>query len=111
MTPLRRRTLEELTLGDFSPNTRKAYLRAVTGLAEHFGKSPDRLSSKDLRQYFLYLFEESGLSSSSIDQIYWGLRFFFGQVIGNGDLLENINCPKVSNRLPVILSQEEVNVS
>lgn len=58
MTKLRERMTQDLQLRNFSENTIVCYLRAVRQYAEHFGKSPDKLGSKQLRQYLLYLLEE-----------------------------------------------------
>jgi predicted AAA+ superfamily ATPase len=44
MTELRRRTLEELQLRNYSPHTQRAYIRCLANFAEHFGTAPDRLA-------------------------------------------------------------------
>ena len=49
MTPLRQRMIEDLQLRGLSPKTQDAYVRAVRQLAEHYGKSPDRISEEELR--------------------------------------------------------------
>jgi hypothetical protein len=54
MTALRRRMIEDLQLRGLSKGTQIAYVRAVQQLAEYYGKSPDRISEEEVRQYFLY---------------------------------------------------------
>ncbi len=107
MTALRRRYLEELTLRDLQPNTKEAYVRVVANFARHFGKSPDQLGEKDVRQYFIYMMQERGASTSYIIQIYCALKLLFRQVLGRKGALEDLSCPKQRRSLPVVLTSEE----
>ena len=69
MTPLRRRMLEDMQLRGFSARTQECYAAAVRQLAEHFHRSPDRLTEEDLRQYFLYLANEKKVARAT----FWSL--------------------------------------
>lgn len=69
--------IEDLQLRGVSANTQEAYLRAVRRLAEHYGKSPDRISEKELRQYFLYLKNELDISTSTFQVALSGIKFFY----------------------------------
>jgi integrase/recombinase XerD len=51
MTRLRQMMLEELRRRNYSEITTRKYLRYVTALARHFGKSPDQLGPNELRSY------------------------------------------------------------
>jgi integrase/recombinase XerD len=44
VSPLRQRMIDDMTIRNMSPNTQKAYIRAVKNFSRHFGKSPDKLS-------------------------------------------------------------------
>jgi integrase/recombinase XerD len=55
MTLLRQRMIEDLQLRGLSERTQEMYVRAVRQLAEHYHKSPDRITEDELRQYFLSL--------------------------------------------------------
>jgi len=59
MTVLSQKMLEDLQLHGFSERTQDSYLSAVRQLARHYHKSPDRIEEEELRQYFLYLMDES----------------------------------------------------
>ena len=47
--------IEDMQLRGLSKKTQESYVRAVRQLAEHYGKSPDRINEEELRQYFLHL--------------------------------------------------------
>ena len=47
--------IEDLQLRGLSESTQIAYVRVVRQLAEYYGKSPERISEEEVRQYFLYL--------------------------------------------------------
>ncbi len=44
-----------MQLRGLSARTQEAYARAVWQLAQHYHRSPERLSDEELRQYFFYL--------------------------------------------------------
>ena len=107
MTHLRQRMLEELQRRNYSESTARAYMRAVKGFAERFGCSPDRLGADQIRQYQLHLIQRK-LDWKTIEQQTAALRFFFVKTLGRPLMAENIPFPKTPQRLPSILSQEEV---
>ena len=43
MTELRERMLDDMRIRNFSPHTRRAYIRYVARFARHFGRSPEQL--------------------------------------------------------------------
>ncbi len=55
MTYLRKRMIEDLQLRRMGALTQQRYVGAVQQLAGHYGKSPDRITEEELRDYFLYL--------------------------------------------------------
>jgi predicted DNA-binding transcriptional regulator YafY len=48
MTPLRQRMIEDLQLRGLSEITQDRYVRAVRQLAEHYDKSPDKITEEEL---------------------------------------------------------------
>ena len=108
MTTLRKRMLEELQRRNYSSDTIRAYLCAVKDFATYFGKRPDLLRQEHLRQYQLHLLNDRKLSVDTIVGRIAALRFFFVRVLRRRYRDIDLVYPKRSERLPVILSEEEV---
>ena len=108
MTPLRKRMLEELQRRNYSPNTIRPYLYAVEDFARFFGKSPDKLGQEHLRRYQLHLVNDRKLTAETISGRISAIRFFFVKVLRRPYREIDLVYPKRSERLPVILSEEEV---
>ena len=84
------------------------YLRHVAQFAQYFHRSPDQLGAEEIRQYQLFLIQEKKLAWSSYNQIVCALRFFYAKTLKRAFLLQDIPFPRKEQRLPLILSQEEV---
>ena len=107
MTPLRKRYIEDLRLKNFSSKTIKVYVHAVAKFARHFGRSPDQLSQQDIREYLVHLMER-GVARSTGVVIRNALRHLYTDTLGRPDCLEKLPRPKREQRLPVVLSRDEV---
>jgi integrase/recombinase XerD len=108
MTQLRQRMLEELQRRNYATGTIRLYLQHVAAFAQHFHCSPDQLGAEEIRRYQLFLIQEKKLAWSSYNQIVCALRFFYAKTLKRAFLLEDIPFPRHEQRLPLILSQEEV---
>ena len=108
MTVLRKRMLEELQRRNYSPETIRLYLFAVKDFAGYFGQRPDKLGPEHLRQYQLHLLNERKLAVGSVIARTSALRFFFIKVLRRPQREIDLVYPKRQDRLPVILSEEEV---
>jgi integrase/recombinase XerD len=108
MTELRRRMLEELQLRNYSPHTRRAYIRCVADFAKHFKAAPDRLGPEHVREYQLFLVHRKNLSWSPFNQAVCALRFFYHEVLHRNWMIEYIPYPRHEQKLPVVLSPAEV---
>jgi site-specific recombinase XerD len=100
--------LEELQRRNYSSQTIRAYLFAVKDFATYFGKRPDLLRQEHLRQYQLHLLNDRKLNVDTIVGRIAALRFFFGKVLRRPYRELDLVYPKRQERLPVILSEEEV---
>ena len=108
MSPLRERMIEEMKLRNFAPGTVDAYVSAAARFASYFGKSPEELGKEQVREYLLHLVEEQNVGWSTYNVALCALRFLYHETMGRDELLKGIRCPKEHKRLPVVLSQEEV---
>jgi integrase/recombinase XerD len=109
MTSLRRRMLEDMQVRNFSPHTQTSYLEQVSRFARHFQQSPERLGPEEIRAYQIYLTNEKKLAVASILLAVAALRFLYMVTLKKawrvGDI---IPAPKKPQRLPVVLSPDEV---
>ncbi len=109
MTPLRQRMIEDMQVRNLSPRTQETYLLQVSLFARHFGRSPDRLGPEQIRAYQLYLTNQKKLATSSILLAVAALRFLYHVTLQKKwDLRDMIPAPRKPQKLPVVLSPEEV---
>src|SRR6201987_4537540 len=109
MPPLRQRMLYELQRRNYSPSTIRGYLGAVRQFAEYFHRSPEQLGPEHLRRYQRYLLQEKKLEPSSVEMRISALRFLYKRTLKRKDLaFDDLIFPKVPNKLPIVLSQDEV---
>jgi integrase/recombinase XerD len=106
-SPLRQRMIDDMSLRNMAALTQAAYIRAVKNFSKHFGKSPDKLTFEDVRQYQLSLVGR-GLGPQAVNQIMCALRFFYKTTMGIKDAHEHIALARRSDPLPEILSRDEV---
>jgi len=107
MSPLRERMIRELQLQRKSPNTIKAYVSAVSQLAQHYRRSPEQISHEEVRDFFHHLVTVRKLAVSSLNQKLAGIRFLYRRVLGQAEFDLRID-RKRSGRLPEPLSRAEV---
>ena len=109
MTPLRQRMIEDMKVRNLSPHTEKSYLEQVSRFARHFGKSPETLGPEDIRSYQVYLTNERKLAPGSILIAVAALRFLYRVTLQKDWVFDDIiPAPKKPQKLPVVLSPEEV---
>ena len=108
MTVLRQKMFEDMQLHGLSERTQDAYARAVKQLAKHYQKSPDQITQKELRAYFLYLKNVRMASRSTQIIARCGIRFFFQHTLGRSWETLALVRPDKEKKMPVVLSISEV---
>lgn len=108
MSELRQRMTQDMRIRNLSANTIDCYLRQVAAFARHFGKSPELLEQRHIREYQVYLVEQRKMSWSSFNQAVCALRFLYHITLGREGQVVQIPYAKQPQRLPVVLSLAEV---
>jgi integrase/recombinase XerD len=109
MTVLRQRMTEDMQVRNLAPNTQRAYIQQVSLFARHFNKSPEQLGPEDIRAYQVYLTNERKMAPGSVLIAIAALRFLYKVSLKREwSFDEVIPAPKKPQKLPVILSPDEV---
>ena len=109
MTPIRQRMTEDMQVRNLSPHTQTSYVQQVSLFARYFGKSPEVPGTEEIRTYQVYLTNEKRLAPSSILIAVSALRFLYKVTLHKDWTLEDIiPAPKKPQKLPIVLSPEEV---
>src|SRR6201984_103206 len=108
MTHLRKMMLEELERRNYAQTTIDCYLRAVAEFSFHFHCPPNQLGPEHIRHYQAHLFGQQKLAPSTVTQHLAALRFFYIKVLRRPWSIAETPYPKKVQRLPIILSPEEV---
>jgi integrase/recombinase XerD len=106
MTHLRKMMLEELERRNYAQTTIDCYLRAVAEFSFHC--RPNQLGPQHSRQYQAHLFGQRKLAPSTVTQHLAALRFFYIKTLRKLWGIAETPYPKKVQRLPIILSPEEV---
>lgn len=108
MSKLREQMLADLQLKGITPATQKKYLREVSNLAKYFGKSPEELGEKEVKEYLVYLLEERKLSRGTYKNYVSGIKFFYKTTLNREEVVEKIRYPKAKKTLPSVFDLSEV---
>lgn len=109
MTSLRQRMIEDMQVRNLTVNTQHSYIQQVSLFARHFNKPPELLGPEQIRAYQVYLTNEKKLATGSILIAIAALRFLYKVTLKRDwSLAEVIPAPKKPQKLPVVLSPEEV---
>jgi site-specific recombinase XerD len=99
--------IEDMSIRNLSRSTQQSYLYAVAKFSRHFRRAPDQLGMEEVRAYQLHLVAQKR-SWSHINQVACALRFFYGITLGHKEALERIVSGKEPEKLPPVLSPEEI---
>jgi site-specific recombinase XerD len=91
--------IEDMTIRNLSPATQQSYIYAV---------APDGLGLEEVRAYQLHLIARQRTWSHINRQTVCALRFFYGVTLGRSDAHEQIVAAREPQRLPEVLSGEEI---
>ena len=107
VSPLRERMIEDMAARKLNPHTQRGHISSCKRFAAWLKRSPDTATPDEVRQFQLYLIE-SGMSICNRNRIMTGVRFLFRVTLRRHDLAAEVWHIKEPERLPPVLSPEEV---
>lgn len=96
----------EMTIRGFSKRTMDTYLGYNKRFLDYIKKSPNKIKIDDIKMYMNYLISERAVSTSAVNVILASLEFYYNEVLKRN--MPHINRPKRLQKLPTVLSCEEV---
>ncbi len=108
MSELRERMSNAMCLRGMAARTQEAYIGALVGLAKYDHRSPADLGVAEVQAYLLHLIRDRKLAYASVNQASCAFRFLYRRVLGRPEAGFDLPMAKVPQRLPQILSREEV---
>jgi integrase/recombinase XerD len=107
VSPLRQRMIEDMAARKLNPHTQRSHISSCKRFAAWLKRSPDTATADEVRRFQLHLVE-SGASIGNRNRIMTGVRFLFRVTLRRHDLAAEIWHLKEPQKLPPVLSPEEV---
>ena len=107
VSPLRQRMIEDMAARKLNPNTQRSHIYSCKRFAAWLKRSPDTATPDEVRGFQLHLID-SGTSICNRNRIMTGVRFLFRVTLRRHDLAAEVWHLKEPERLPPVLSPEEV---
>lgn len=108
MAELKDKMIRDMQLREFSIRTQESYLHAAKGLIKHYGKPPATITHQEVEDYILHLRNDLGRSWNTCNVAISGIKFLYNITLKDKGLVWRMPERKTLKRLPVILSQNEV---
>ncbi|HLC55196.1 MAG TPA: site-specific tyrosine recombinase/integron integrase [Candidatus Nanoarchaeia archaeon] len=97
----------ELKIRNYSPRTIKAYLIHNRKFLEFIKKSPEEITTDDVKSYMAFLSDR--VSARSRNLVLSSLAYFYSKVLKKNILArEELERPKIGKKLPTVLSRDEI---
>ena len=106
-TPLRQRMIEDMAARKLGRHSQRSHLSSCERFAAFLGRSPETATADDIRRFQLFLIE-SGASICNRNRIMTGVRFLFRVTLRRHDLAAEIYHLKEPQKVPVVMSQDEI---
>jgi len=100
--------VKKLKLKGYSPKTIKAYLGHLKRFKGFINLNWDHVKEGDINNYILFLLDIREVSHSFVNQAVSAIKFMMLEVLNKPSIAIGIPRPKKENKLPIILSQEEI---
>jgi site-specific recombinase XerD len=101
--------IEDMQVRNLSPHNQASSVEQASLFARHFNQSPEALGPEEIRSCQVYLTNEKKLAPGSILIAVSALRFLYKVTLHKDwTLLDLLPAPKKPQKLPIVLSPEEV---
>jgi site-specific recombinase XerD len=100
--------MQDLDLAGYAPGTQRKYVNAIRDFAEFHGRSPTLLGQEDVRQWVEHLTKSGKIGSQRLRLHFAALRFLYAKTLGHAEIVSFLSSPRDRERLPVVLSPDEV---
>lgn len=100
-------SMSALQLAGMSGRTQECYTRSVRMLVDFYGKTPDKITEQELREYFLSRKNKDKWSPATMRICYAGIKFFFMNVLKRDWHTLKLIYAKREQTLPTVLTIKE----
>ena len=107
MMALRQKMLQDMALAGYRAKTQKTYIESIRLLATFYRRSPDALTQEEIRGWVGHLMEQC-LSSQRLRQHFAALKCLYGKTLARPQDVAFLSWPRDIEKLPEILSADEV---
>jgi site-specific recombinase XerD len=106
-TSLRQRMIEDMTARNLGRHSQHSHVLSCKRFAAFLGRPPETAAADDLRRFQLFLIE-TGASIVNRNRIMTGVRFLFRVTLRRHDLAAEIYHLKEPQKIPVVMSRDEI---
>jgi len=99
----------EFKLRGYSPKTCENYLWHIKHFICFYTKDLEELSDPEIRRYLFHLLNREEESRSFVTQAVSAIKFLYREILHLGHITVNLPRPKREQKLPDVLSQQEVS--
>ena len=104
---LRQRMIEDMTARKLGRHSQRSHIHSCIRFAAFLERSPDTATADDIRRFQLFLIE-NGLSICNRNRTMTGVRFLLRVTLRRFDLAAEIYHIKEPQKIPLVMSQDEV---
>ena len=106
-TSLRQRMIEDMTGRHLGRHSQRSHVLSCKRFAAFLGRPPETATADDIRRFQLFLIE-TGASIVNRNRIMTGVRFLFRVTLRRHDLAAEIYHLKEPQKIPVVMSRDEI---
>ncbi|MEE9151225.1 MAG: tyrosine-type recombinase/integrase, partial [Thermoplasmata archaeon] len=98
---------KELVARKYSRKTVKSYIHYNEEFLKFTKMMVNEVTNQDIKNYLVFLAEQKGVSTSSLNVAISALKFYYGEVRKQGFIYE-IKRPTKDKKLPTVLNEDEI---